>query len=534
MGVPDVDTTSVVQGACALVGDATPDGELSVTHLQTNLSVVEGMCSLNEVREQTPSSRRSVVHSQSSHKVDVLSKGQVRGVVLDNRFTCGLGEKPKSLEDMGIDIDLYKGAVRGCSPEELRHHIEGYWSLPPEDRGRLTRPMTMHVTVTVVLNGVCWRLKCLVDGGAARNVLSSSVYEDMQKRGLKHDGSVSVPRLSDISGKKVKATEGARMNISILPRKEKCKVVVYKAAIGQHLGYDMVLGAPFLNRYWVTPLYQWMVLYIGRTRGKEGPWVMGSVERIVDFMRDRASSGEKANPSQPKGRGGRRKAPEKRGKARGKQEISGENLKKPVFLAEKTSRVEADLGVERLINAHPVEQGSVGSHHSGTQLSEVREESSGTLRVTWKTPQDTKHWISTRLRRIRPFEKGRRSRVLPRGKPTTPPSASSSVARKPLGIVEVWRRAKRDSATEVPVLARSTTRVDPRGIEGRRHRLKMMCLMAARQGRNVESNHASPLSALVDEPEDIVVDCMKDVREDEGLIPVFVAADSTTGGGCLS
>ena len=135
------------------------------------------MCSLNEVREQTPSSRRSVVHSQSSHKVDVLSKGQVRGVVLDNRFTCGLGEKPKSLEDMGIDIDLYKGAVRGCSPEELRHHIEGYWSLPPEDRGRLTRPMTMHVTVTVVLNGVCWRLKCLVDGGAARNVLSSSVYE---------------------------------------------------------------------------------------------------------------------------------------------------------------------------------------------------------------------------------------------------------------------------------------------------------------------------------------------------------------------
>ena len=59
----------------------------------------------------------------------------------------------------------------------------------------------------------------------------------------------------------------------------------------------------------------------------------------------------------------------------------------------------------------------------------------------------------------------------------------------------------------------------------------MVCLMAARQGRNVETNHTGPLSALVDESEDIVVDCMKEVSEDESRIPVFVAADSTTGGG---
>jgi hypothetical protein len=36
---------------------------------------------------------------------------------------------------------------------------------------------------------------------------------------------------------------------------------------------------------------------------------------------------------------------------------------------------------------------------------------------------------------------------------------------------------------------------------------------------------------LVDEPEDLVVDCMKEVRGDESRIPVFVAANSTTGGG---
>ena len=130
VSVPDVDTTSVVKGACTLVGGTTPDGERSVKHSQTRVSVLEGVCSLNEVRDNTPSSRRSVIHSQGTHEVDVLSKGQVRGVVLDNRFTCGLGEKPKTLEDMGIDIELYKGAVHGCSSEELRRHIEGYWGSP--------------------------------------------------------------------------------------------------------------------------------------------------------------------------------------------------------------------------------------------------------------------------------------------------------------------------------------------------------------------------------------------------------------------
>jgi hypothetical protein len=332
--------------------------------------------------------------------------------------------------------------------------------------------MTMHVSVTVVLNGVCWRLKCLVDGGAARNVLSSSVYEDMQKRGLKHDRSVSVPRLSDILGKKFEATEGARMNITILPRKEKCKVVVYKAAIGKQLGYDMVLGAPFLNRYWVTPLYQWMVMYIGRTRGGDRPWVLGSVDRIVNFMRSREPYKEKANPPQPNGRGGQGKTRGKRGKAQGKQEISGENSEKPVFLAEKTPRVESDLGMERLINAHSVEHESVGARHSGAQLSGARGRNPGTLRVTWKIPQETKHWMSTRLRRIRPFEKGRRSRVLPRGTPSMLSSAGPSVARKPLGIVEARRRAKRSSIAEAPVLVPSTTKGDPCCIEDQRQRLK--------------------------------------------------------------
>ena len=327
----------VVKGVNTLVEGVTPHGEHSVEHLLASVCPLEGVCSLNEVRDTTarsgskvvkvvkgvvplrvvrdttPGVRRDKECEKGAREKRVSSKKETGGVMLDNRFTYGVGERPKTLEDMGIDVDLYDGAVQGCPKEELRRHIEGYWALPPEDRGRLTRPMTMHVVVTVVLNGLCWRLRCLVDGGAARNVLSDSVYEDMQRRGLKHDGTVSVPRLSDISGKEVKATEGARMNISILPRKEKCKVVLYKAAIGQHLGYDMVLGAPFLNRYWVTPLYQWMVLYIGRTRGKEGPWVMGSVDSIVKFMRDRVPSREEATPPRPgNGRGGPGKAPPKR------------------------------------------------------------------------------------------------------------------------------------------------------------------------------------------------------------------------------
>jgi hypothetical protein len=39
------------------------------------------------------------------------------------------------------------------------------------------------------------------------------------------------------------------------------------------------------------------------------------------------------------------------------------------------------------------------------------------------------------------------------------------------------------------------------------------------------------MSALLEDPEDIVVDCMKEVSEDETVVPVFVAADRTTGGG---
>jgi hypothetical protein len=137
------------------------------------------VCALNENGDTTQRVIRNVEHSWVSELKGVPQglREPERSVVFDSRFTYGVGQRPRTLEDMGIDINLYKGAVYGCSPEELKRHIGGYWALPPEDRGRLTRPMTMHVTVTVVLGGVCWRLKCLVDGRAARNVLSTSVYK---------------------------------------------------------------------------------------------------------------------------------------------------------------------------------------------------------------------------------------------------------------------------------------------------------------------------------------------------------------------
>ena len=130
-------------------------------------------------------------------------RDELRGAIYDERLTFNQGSRPRTLESMGIDEELYVGAVPGCSGEEFRSRIEGYWTLPSEDGGQLTRPMTVHVVVVIILNGVRWTLRCLVDGGASRNVLSTSVYEDMKRRGLKRDGTIRVPELRDISGRKV-------------------------------------------------------------------------------------------------------------------------------------------------------------------------------------------------------------------------------------------------------------------------------------------------------------------------------------------
>ena len=144
--------------------------------------------------------------------------------------------------------------------------------------------------------------------------------------------------------------------------------------------------------------------------------------------------------------------------------------------------------MERLISAHTVEHGSVVTSANENQPSGVREEHSGKSGVTWKlkSPRDTENWASTRLRRVRPSEKGTRSKVLPRAVPQAPHTASPSVARKPLGIAAAWQRAKRSSNKVISRLASSMREVIPRHIESRRQRLKMMCVMAARQGRNVE------------------------------------------------
>ena len=123
----------------ALERGTTPSCERSVVHSQTKqgVSVLEGVCSLNEVRDPTPSVKRSVRHSRVARKGGVSSHDHLSSVIMDSRLTYGMGKRPKTLEDMGIDINLYKGAVYGCSTEELKRHIEGYWALPPEDRGKL-------------------------------------------------------------------------------------------------------------------------------------------------------------------------------------------------------------------------------------------------------------------------------------------------------------------------------------------------------------------------------------------------------------
>ena len=123
----------------------------------------------------------------------------------------------------------------------------------------------------------------------------------------------------------------------------------------------------------------------------------------------------------------------------------------------------------------------------------------------------------------------------PRATPKAPHTASPSVVpRKPLGIVAARQGVNRGSKKVTPRLTRrmrGAVNLQPRRTESHRQRLKMMCVMAARQGRNVECEVGGPMSSLLEDPEDIVVDCMKEVREDEAAIPVFVAADRTTGGG---
>jgi hypothetical protein len=351
----------------------------------------------------------------------------------------------------------------------------------------------------------------------------------MKRRGLKRDGTISVPELRDISGRKVPTTEGARLNISILPAKQKFKVVVYKSAIGEHLGYDMVLGAPFLSRYWVVPLYQWQVMYVGRAKGGDGLWVMCSIRHIINYMRQREQSKRERAVGLPSKQG----PTKERKSAAGK--ISCVKFEKPVFLPVKQASRDSKIqGEKRLISVISEDKGS-GTAQNVDQPSGLRVVRPSGARKTQKSHESIVTWASKRLRRVRPFEKGLRSRVLPRaGAPGAPVATVAVGAKKPLGIVEAKRLAQERSRTKSGGvrLCRSRMRdTTPRSVHGTRQRLKMMCLMAARQGRNVERSGSESSSGLLEDPEEIVMDSMSEVRSDETRVPVFVAADSTDGGG---
>ena len=166
-----------------------------------------------------------------------------------------------TMEMMGINPDDYIDDGGGLDTKTFKRVIEAFWALPDEDGGNLRRPLGFFVWVKIVIQKKGWVLRCFVDGGAARNVIRSDIYEEMERGGLSDDPSIVVPRLRDISGNPVKAGGGARLKISVLPRREKEEVVVFKADVART--HQMVLGAPFLRRHVAQPSYRWMVLHMG-------------------------------------------------------------------------------------------------------------------------------------------------------------------------------------------------------------------------------------------------------------------------------
>jgi hypothetical protein len=162
----------------------------------------------NKVRPRTSKRKRK-------KRVGWATNGQQAR--LGTMFTKQRHGKGRTLEENGIDIKLYHGLTGGRSLARVRELVEAFWALPAADYGDRQRPSAMRVNVRVEVGGKAWQLRCLVDGGASRNVIRDDIYEEMERMGLRKDKSVVVPNLRDINGRRVEAGGGARLKIQILP-----------------------------------------------------------------------------------------------------------------------------------------------------------------------------------------------------------------------------------------------------------------------------------------------------------------------------
>jgi hypothetical protein len=156
-------------------------------------------------------------------------------------------------------------------------------------------------------------------------------------------------------------------------------------------------------------------------------------------------------------------------------------------------------GLGRLINGQISAQGPAGVNSQVPRGNDVRSRARRPLPKAKKAGKALRGWARTKLKRLRPHEKGSRSRVLPR--------VIKSTERQPRKIAKVSTR-------------HSTNR----------ERLHMMFLMAARENRNVETEGVDAESLWEDNPEDLVTDLMGEIGKDESRIPVFLAEEKDGGG----
>jgi hypothetical protein len=248
---------------------------------------------------------------------------------------------------------------------------------------------------------------------------------------------------------------------------------VYKLKANMSNANEMVLGMPFLERYWGLPLYQWMILYFGKTQGQTS-CVMGSLEPVLRYMEEREQvAGLKKHKSEerpqgpannPRGQEAETNAvPDGRHGAKGcgnKTRSGGTTGRGSVRLATVRISAQGPAGVKQVPRGN-----------------DVRSESTRRPLPKAKTAgKALRGWARTKLKRLRPHEKGSRSRVLPR--------EIKSIERQP----------------------RKISKVSTRHTTNRRERLHMMCLMAARENRNVETEGVAAESLWEDNPEDLVTD----------------------------
>jgi hypothetical protein len=384
-------------------------------------------------------------------------------------------QKTPELGELGIDASLYGGRDGSHPQQAIREVVETYWALPPEDFGDIQRPTAMYVTVSVIIGKKGWKLRCLVDSGASRNVIRTDIYEQMEREGLANDPKVVVPHLNDISGNRVKTGGGARLNIRISPRKEKNKVVVFKSDLAND--YQMILGIPFLNRYCAVPLHRWMILYIGESKGQT-PCVLGSLRQIIQYMSSQGGHkrrGVIATPRPPS--------------LHGKKGKKGGSRKQPI---------------PRVVQAPP--RDNLSSRGPSTpKVSKPPQE-------RWQQVPDPpnlkrgkvlRRWADAKLERVKKSQRGKRSRVLPRKGLSKPHTTTKKKEVRPRGI------------SQFPL----------------REKLHLMRVMAARQNRGVEFKYPSLEGLDTDTPDNLITDMMCAMSKEELRIPVFVSPTENEGGG---